>query len=141
MGKKAEKGGKDGGVLTTSKSRQRKQPRSMEEVMSMAKQWSADVKAEEKRKERAKGQKLLLEKGAVKYDPMSPHGDTIKGVKPWDAAKLSEFFVKSGFDQKFAKETIGERRDRAVGVLVEMGLIDGDRRSKKVEKRGGLEQW
>ena len=72
MGKKAEKGGKDGGVLTTSKGRQRKQPRSMEEVMSMAKQWSADVKAEEKRKERAKGQKLLLEKGAVKYDPMSP---------------------------------------------------------------------
>ena len=134
MGKKTEKGGKDGGALKTSKGKQRKQPRSMEEVMSMAKQWSADVKAEEKRKERAKGQKLLLEKGAVKYDPRSPHGDTTKGVKPWDAAKLNEFFGKSGFDQKFAKETMGERRDRAVGVLVEMGIIDGDRKSKKLGK-------
>ena len=141
MGKQTEKRDKDGSVVGKNKGKQRKQPQSMEDVMSMAKQWSTDAKEEEKRKEKAKGQKLLLERGAVKFDPKSPHGDTNKGVKPWDAATLSEFFVKSGLDQKFAKEAIGERRDRAMGVLVEMGLIDGDRKSKQRKQADGLEQW
>ena len=66
MGKKTGKRNEDGGEVEKNKGKQRKQPQSVEDVMSMAKQWSTDAKEEEKRKEKAKGQKLLLERGVVK---------------------------------------------------------------------------